>query len=247
MGGLWRAILGCFTGGARSAAAPAIGGPDIGLDNCDPCTNGEYFFLEQMARDWTLLLDVGANESDYAAKVREVNPACKVICFEPNLELIPDLQKRGFAEIHHLAVGDTNGHISIHINTADPSQSSIFRKNRDTFMRAVPCVRLDDFCSSRDMGHIDLVKIDTEGNEIAVLRGMSRLIANTAVDLIQFEYGGTYRDAGTSLKDAFDLLEEHYVVCLLCPQGLLPCMYGAAQEHYRYSNWVAVSRRIYGR
>ncbi|HSA34553.1 MAG TPA: FkbM family methyltransferase [bacterium] len=200
-----------------------------------------------MARDWSLVLDVGANQGDYAAEVQKVNPACRVVCFEPNRDLLPALQGRRIAEIHTTAVGDTGDNITIHINTADPSQSSLFRRSSDTVERRVPCVMLDDFCVSRGVERIDMVKIDTEGNETAVLRGMRHLIERSVADMIQFEYGGTYRDAGTSLKEAFDLLSEQYIVCRLCPQGLVPCAYGAVQEHYRYSNWVAVSRRLHGR
>jgi hypothetical protein len=59
--------------------------------------------------------------------------------------------------------------------------------------------------------------------------------------MLQFEYGGTYQDAGTTLREAFDALDG-YDVFHLMPNGLRPVRYSSALETFRYSNWVAVAR-----
>lgn len=244
---LWEKILNGAKGMVRMAPVEPGAGcvRDDGLDNCDPETNGEYFFLEQVASSCSLVLDVGANEGCYAARVRKFNPSCRVICLEPNSDLSPRIKEKGLVDVFALAAGDTNGDVPLHINTIDATQSSLFRRDRNTVMRMVPCVRLDDFFETHGIGRADLVKIDTEGNEIAVLRGMRRLIESGSVDLIQFEYGGTYLDAGTSLKIAFDMLADRYILCRMLSGGVIPVRYRTELEHYRYSNWMAISRSVY--
>jgi len=72
---------------------------------------------------------------------------------------------------------------------------------------------------------------------------MRDIIRNSRAKMIQFEYGGTYRDAKTTLKEAFSLLEKNYVICMIMPSGILPLHYSKDLETYKYSNWLAISRR----
>ena len=109
----------------------------------------------------------------------------------------------------------------------------------------IPQVTLDDFCVENDIQSIDFVKIDTEGNEVNVMRGARRLIDKQCIGMIQFEYGGTYVDAKTTLKDVFPLLKRNYIICHLLPQGLLPLEYSEGLETFRYSNWVALSKDLF--
>jgi hypothetical protein len=48
---------------------------------------------------------------------------------------------------------------------------------------------IDRFCLREDIARIGLLKIDTEGHDLAVLHGAELLLARQAVDLIQVEAG----------------------------------------------------------
>ena len=41
---------------------------------------------------------------------------------------------------------------------------------------AIPVISLDYFCSENHVDHVDLIKMDTEGTEIDVLRGAQQLL-----------------------------------------------------------------------
>jgi FkbM family methyltransferase len=56
---------------------------------------------------------------------------------------------------------------------------------------AVECVTLDQFTAERELGRVDLVKIDVEGWELAVLRGAIRLLG-AARPVVLFEYDPAY-------------------------------------------------------
>src|SRR5207248_3898984 len=46
----------------------------------------------------------------------------------------------------------------------------------------------DDFCARLGVSAIDLLKIDVEGMESAVLAGFQRMLASGSIGAIQFEY-----------------------------------------------------------
>jgi FkbM family methyltransferase len=48
----------------------------------------------------------------------------------------------------------------------------------------VPCTTLDSFCLSRKILPIRMIKIDTEGAEVSVLRGASELLSMAAIDYV---------------------------------------------------------------
>jgi hypothetical protein len=102
---------------------------------------------------------------------------------------------------------------------------------------------LDDVCAEECIAHIDLLKIDTEGHELAVLRGARRMIDSGSIDAIQFEFGGCAIDARTYLRDFFRLLGERYQIHRVTPRGLLPVDYSEREEVFVSSNFLALRRR----
>ena len=111
----------------------------------------------------------------------------------------------------------------------------------------VTVVTVDTFMAEKGIGHLSFMKIDTEGHEVAVLHGASASIKDQRIDMIQLEYGGTYFDAGITLRQVYEILQENYLICHLFPQGIVPMPYSEKLETFRYSNWVAISRNIYSR
>jgi FkbM family methyltransferase len=52
----------------------------------------------------------------------------------------------------------------------------------------VDCTTVDDFCSQRGITSIDVLKIDTEGHELAVLNGAMQMLSSGAVRFVFLEY-----------------------------------------------------------
>jgi FkbM family methyltransferase len=211
-------------------------------DDADPRTNGELWLINGYARQWNTVLDIGANTGSYARRVLAANPQCEVICFEPIPSLASALAADPRFSTYPYAVGDKATTVELHVNRRQPSNSSLWRRSDDTSPIAVTQVTLEEFVRERDIPVIDFTKIDTEGNELRVLQGARELVEAKRLRMLQFEYGGTYLDAGTSLKDVFELLSPHYLICHLLPEGLFPLPYSEALETQRYSNWVAFAR-----
>jgi FkbM family methyltransferase len=138
-----------------------------------------------------LVLDVGANDGEYGRKLRRGGYRSDILSFEPlpaaHAKLLTVAARHpGWHVAPRTAVGSTTGTIDIHV--AENSVSSSILPMSDVHTRAeptsrvleverVPIVRLDDFdhpLLSRD--DPILLKIDTQGYELEVLKGAERLL-----------------------------------------------------------------------
>jgi len=140
------------------------------------------------------LIDVGANVGSVSLLLADMIQ--DAILFEPNPVAAARARENlarnqlGF-RVHELALSDTTGDIRFesqdgvdvggHVLVNAPSQAAT---------RVVPCITFDEFL--RQHGEPDLpvslVKIDVEGHENSVLRGMCRFLAERRPPLVMFEY-----------------------------------------------------------
>lgn len=52
----------------------------------------------------------------------------------------------------------------------------------------VQCSTVDGFCNENDIGRIDLLKVDTEGSELLVLRGAEKMLSQGRVRFVYIEF-----------------------------------------------------------
>ena len=90
---------------------------------------------------------------------------------------------------------------------------------------------------------LDFVKIDVEGYEFDVLKGMKNILDKSMVKFIQFEYGGTYLDAGTKLNDLIEYLGNYgYKVYSFNGEKFTHLI--NFNDDYRYDNFIATKENI---
>ena len=86
------------------------------------------------------------------------------------------------------------------------------------------------------------MKIDVEGAEYDILQGAVHLLKHGLIKIIQFEYGGTYLDAGTSLKGIWNFIKivnPKYKFYKIYPTKLKSIkQYSDDLETFLYSNWI---------
>jgi hypothetical protein len=90
-----------------------------------------------------------------------------------------------------------------------------------------------------------LVKIDTEGHDLAVLRGARTLLAGQNIAVVQFEYNHRWVYARAFLRDAIGLLAGFgYRVGKLTPKGVeFYPGWDADLETFVEGNYVACAAR----
>lgn len=149
------------------------------------------------------VLDVGANIG-YTAQLfaRHLAPGRRVYAFEPESanfrELASLVDDRRLGEIVRpvqAAVGAASGETEIWIN---PDHHADHRVVTDTLRRGlapasatqrVPLVALDDFARAENIaGAISFVKIDVQGYELQVARGMARVLQENPGLRVALEY-----------------------------------------------------------
>jgi len=152
------------------------------------------FFLERVALyPHPVIIDVGANVGMFASL------PYTIYAFEPHPDAYRELRENApDAVTYRLAVGETHKTAILRVppSVSDSVVSTLgtpYREHDDWQEIEVEVVPLDEFAFPR----IDLIKIDTEGNELNVLKGAEKLIARdhpeliveyTSLNTLQFNY-----------------------------------------------------------
>jgi FkbM family methyltransferase len=140
--------------------------------------------------DDVLIFDIGANIGDSAIAFRKEFPTAIVHSFEPFRAifetLVRNTRKYGI-RCHHLALGAEIGDRTVRRESASP----YFRANSVSnqpdgntppdLIEIIQLTTLDAFCEQNGIQRIDILKTDTEGFDLQVLRGAKSLLTNGAV------------------------------------------------------------------
>jgi len=106
---------------------------------------------------------------------------------------------------------------------------------------------LSHYCRQAHVTEIRFLKLDVEGAELAVLWGAEGLLVQHKIDFIQFEYGGTYLDSGSTLEETFGLLSGNgYVMFKLVgsDQLLLIRRWYSSLEDWTWNTFLAVKPEL---
>jgi len=190
---------------------------DLGM--FESMANGRYYehettlLLIENLRPGNCFIDVGANNGYYSLLASSlVGREGRVISFEPNpssfRRLLNNLEHNKVTNVlpFNVAVSDIEGVVPLYLNVSEDGQDSMIRPSKASI--PVRTVRLDDAVSGRLP---DLVKMDVEGAEVMVLRGMANILESRKSLRCIVEWG---RDNPTS-PALWALLNEHFEVSLI--------------------------------
>lgn len=87
----------------------------------------------------------------------------------------------------------------------------------------VPGISLDKFCYQQKIKHINLLKIDTEGAELEILKSAKKLIQQEKIDIIIFEVEPKLLGwLKTTPEDIYKILKRHqYTIAFIDDNGKL--------------------------
>ncbi|MBK8909687.1 MAG: FkbM family methyltransferase [Rhodospirillales bacterium] len=143
------------------------------------------------------VFDVGANVGQSTDEYLKEFTGARIWCFEPSAEMFSLLKarynKNSQIVCNKLALGNQIGSISL--NMTDNSTMSYVEDAltelpygvKSEGAETVSITTLDSYCEQWDVEHIDFLKIDTEGHDLAVLEGGRRMIHGACLDLVQCE------------------------------------------------------------
>jgi FkbM family methyltransferase len=159
--------------------------------------------LQQLLRPGMTFVDVGANIGIMTLHAAaRVAPNGKVYSFEPaprTFAILKDniqvngLLETGLIELYPLAVSDVEGQASLSIYSDNSGHNTLFGQESDSRVH-VSTVTLDSLLGHR---RVDLVKIDAEGAEPLILRGMEQILHANPEIVILIEFAPSHlRRAG---------------------------------------------------
>src|SRR6185369_885940 len=123
-------------------------------------------------------------------------------------------------EVHEIALSDQNGTVSFeNLGGASPCNRVVTENSAVVPTTTVPCMKLDDFLGQHATlaSPITVIKIDVEGHENSVLRGMTLTLNEQRPRVIMFEYLQR-----TDLQKTFEIFSKcGYRVMFLTSSGKL--------------------------
>ena len=204
------------------------------------------------------VIDVGANVGRWsvamlaAAQEARRSGDLDLHAFEPSAYTFGQLETTlhgKTVKLHRMAVGDRTGSSLLHITTPGAGTNSLHvpsERPSSGYTEEVAVTTLSSYAQRAGLDHITLVKIDTEGHDLAVLRGARELFSGQHISVAQFEYNHRWVYARCYLRDAFELLHPlGYRLGKLTPAGVeFYPSWDAELETFVEGNYVACRESV---
>jgi len=142
------------------------------------------------------IIDIGANTGQTIDRFQRIFSNCEIYSVEPSFnafsKLNRDYKEKKNISLFNFAIGDKkknkifydyNDNVLSSFNKLNKKNSlnKIYKKNK------VKVLSLDEFCKQYKISNINILKIDTQGNEINVLRSGAKSLRSQIFDLIELE------------------------------------------------------------
>jgi FkbM family methyltransferase len=211
-------------------------------------SNGERFILEAMAKQqFCCIFDVGAHVGSWALMAHQSFPSATIHCFEIMKPIYETLKERtkGIPNIivNDLGLSDRAGEMTLkYYPTASDLTSQIDYPHPCAYTLATgSAIRGDSYIQEHGITHVDFMKMDVEGAEDRVLRGLEKAIRCRTIDVIQFEYGRVNILTKFLLYDFYALFRANgYWVGKIYPNYVEFREYSFAHEDFLGPNYLAV-------
>jgi FkbM family methyltransferase len=147
-----------------------------------------------------LIFDVGAYVGEVTKIYKKIFPSSIIYCFEPfpdSFQKLKRLSVNKFIRPQQIAISDHVNKTKLYVNV-DTTCNSFFPRPKDGMKYyshkaknigeiEVETITIDDFCSTKKIKKIDILKLDVEGAEKKALKGASDKLSKYAIYLIYTE------------------------------------------------------------
>ncbi len=219
----------------------------------DMTISGEKFVLEEIVKTCTesddVLIDVGANVGEYSRALLSLFPDSRILSFEPNPITFQDLKENVDTEVYNLAISTKIGQLEFYTSEEQvrSTQASFARESipKDETVKKilVESMRLEDIFVEKEISKVGLLKIDTEGFDLEVVKSCGESIGT--IKFIQFEFNEKYVYTRTFLKDFHDALSQTHGLFRIDSDRLHDIQdYLAVHEIFRYQNILGIRKDL---
>jgi FkbM family methyltransferase len=193
-----------------------------GVDAFEPATIRWWFELSKRS---TYVFDIGANTGIYSLVAKTLNPNAEVHAFEPlgrihaileeNLR-INNLRVSSLPiKAHRMALSDYSGMGKMfdlpveHMYTASLNRNVHAERGQrlQSVQESVPVMRLDEFLRQQNIQGMDLIKIDVESHEPAVIRGIGECLRRYRPSMIVEIWNN---EVGVAVEETLEGCDYYY-------------------------------------
>lgn len=173
--------------------------------------------LSRLTRPGFVAIDVGANIGCHSlVMARRVGGTGRVLAVEPNplvrerLRSNVSLNRLENVELECCALSDSVGSAILHRpqqHTSNQGTASLHlaRTLEGAVLEPVECLTLDELVRRTKLARVDVIKIDTEGNDLGVLLGAEQTIRSCRPHIV-FEFDEAYWHASGSMFSTAEAL-----------------------------------------
>jgi FkbM family methyltransferase len=218
----------------------------------DLAVNGEASLVRRLApARFSTVFDVGAHVGDWSAVALHAWPGAHVHAFEvapPTFaRLTSHLDAIGLATrvtLNCIGLSDISGDREMYFYPDHPHLTGL--RPWHTHLPATSfnahLVDGDAYVAEHSLDAIDFIKIDVEGAEHLVLKGLRRTIDLGRLHCVQFEYGAFSVQTRVLLADYYDMLAARYWIGKIYPTHVEFGDYDWTREDFRFANFLCVAR-----
>lgn len=170
----------------------------------------EHSIIPSLLPEAPVVLDVGCRDFEFCKAVLQLRPKAQIIALDPDPEIIdPEINGVTFL---NLALVHNDKKFSKYVSYGSNGTSKGYGnhlteydvEHQDTKIITVPCVRMLTLMTASGISHWDLVKMDCEGSEFAILATWpSRCATQLSIE---------FHDSSLLSPDLFPSLEEYEAV-----------------------------------
>lgn len=179
-----------------------------GQNDSNPVTNGEDAFLRTVLPGLRggVIFDVGANVGNWSSFALSLNPSLTIHIFEPSSQTYYMCSEKRWPEtvsLNNIGLGEHREKLLLKIVEPGSGMNSLYSRQgveaaESASTEEVQIETLDNYCVEHGINHIDFLKADVEGHELAVFKGARRMLERRGIEMIQFEYGALFISATKS-------------------------------------------------
>ncbi|MFT3906195.1 MAG: FkbM family methyltransferase [Steroidobacteraceae bacterium] len=201
-----------------------------------------------------VFFDVGANVGHFSSLLLRRFPTARLYAFEPHPKtysrLTAAISLDGRVKTRNVGIGDKRETLMLYddANLDGSSHASLYESviselhGKPVVSTLIRVETLDAVASEENIAAIDYLKIDTEGHELAVLKGAARMLSEDKITCIQFEFNEMNVESRVFLRDFRRLLPKHDLYRLL-PRGMIRIEeFPLSSELFAYQNVIAIRK-----
>ena len=190
----------------------------------------EFNLIKDFVTPKGCCLDVGANMGYYTVWFSKFTN--NIYAFEPNRKnyrrLIQNLSANNANEYirsYNIAVGEVNGEVSFTTDLDGENHIALLDIEGNN---TVVCKRLETILFENKIEEVSYIKIDVEGFELEVLKGLGGYIKNRKIDIIQIEINKTISNSGYTV---------HQLLAFISDNNLTLCSYSVLEKQLKIESF----------